>query len=164
MPTSVAQDKGLPKTTPPFQPGISLYHRSGDKPLDPTTLLQRHESTPPHKESRRAAHRDVVLRLQCFQNTGNTMRFCMRRRWRLRVNTRIILENYLKPSKHMPHLHLLQRIPDHAKGYQYLDQNRVFASFPAQVWSENTVKCSAFDNCSITNHIPTNGRTQNKWA
>ena len=39
MPTSVIQEKGPPKTTPPCKEGIPLYHRSGDKPLDPTTLF-----------------------------------------------------------------------------------------------------------------------------
>ena len=31
----------LPKTTPPYKEGIPLYHRSGDKPLDFTTLIVR---------------------------------------------------------------------------------------------------------------------------
>ena len=29
--------KGLPQTNHPYNEGIPLYHRSGDKPLDPTT-------------------------------------------------------------------------------------------------------------------------------
>ena len=37
--TSVIQQKGLPKTNPPYRKGeIPLYHRSREKPLDPTTL------------------------------------------------------------------------------------------------------------------------------
>ena len=52
MPTSVIQEKGPSKTTPPFKEGIPLYHRSADKPLDPTTLTKKdtHEnqvSSPP---------------------------------------------------------------------------------------------------------------------
>ena len=36
--------KSLPKTNPPYKRGIFLYHRSGDKPLDPTTLLMNKAS------------------------------------------------------------------------------------------------------------------------
>ena len=40
MTTSVIQQKGFPKTNPPYKKGeIPLYHRSGEKPLDPTTLV-----------------------------------------------------------------------------------------------------------------------------
>ena len=39
MPASVIQEEGPPKTTP-CKEGIPLYHRSGDKPLDPTTLVK----------------------------------------------------------------------------------------------------------------------------
>ena len=38
MTTCVVQQEGPPKTTRPFKEGIPLYHRNGDKPLDPTTL------------------------------------------------------------------------------------------------------------------------------
>ena len=38
MTTSVIQQKGLPKDYFVHIKGISLYHRSGEKPLDPTTL------------------------------------------------------------------------------------------------------------------------------
>ena len=38
MTTSVIQQKGPPKDYPPYKEGIPLYHRSGEKTLDPTTL------------------------------------------------------------------------------------------------------------------------------
>ena len=43
--TSVIQDKGLPKTKLFIERGSPLSRRSGDKPLDPTTLLLKHHPT-----------------------------------------------------------------------------------------------------------------------
>ena len=37
--TSMIQQNWPPKTTPPYKERIRLCHRSGDKPLDPTTLV-----------------------------------------------------------------------------------------------------------------------------